>query len=313
MSSVTLRRMIDAIAFSGNPLDRASVLRRDPAWIAEQQQREATRFLPIWRLMPLVKTAAQRSLAWATSAVLDDLEPKPEPILLGLLDGVAHFAVDVTVIGAEAEKQLGVEGAAAFEDLRAIAPQLSIAETGIAAQARSLLDWHENHAWCSSCGGGTRPRQAGSLRVCGDCQVEHFPRTNPVAIAAVVNDDACLLGRAKGWPDTMYSALAGFIEPGETLEAALRREVAEESGIQVGEVRYLLSQPWPFPSSLMMGCIATAESEEIEIDSAELEHAAWFPRQVVLDALKGRSKELFVPPALAIAHHVIKAWAHEGE
>ncbi|MGE4649656.1 MAG: NAD(+) diphosphatase, partial [Myxococcota bacterium] len=141
-----------------------------------------------------------------------------------------------------------------------------------------------------------------------ECAVEHFPRSDPVAIAAVVRGDRCLLGRGPGWPEQMFSALAGFVEPGESLEEAVRREVHEESGVRVGEVRYVSSQPWTFPSSFMLGCIATAESEAISIDRAEIEEARWFERATLLAALEGETGELSLPPPMAIAHHLIRAW-----
>jgi NAD+ diphosphatase len=177
------------------------------------------------------------------------------------------------------------------------------------AQARALLDWHAHHEFCSSCGSSTRAAQGGALRFCADCRTEHFPRVNPVVISVVVRGEECLLGRGSGWPAGMFSALAGFVEAGETLEDAVRREILEESAIRVGEVRYLRSQPWPFPSSLMMGCIAEALSSEIRVDSNELEDARWFGRDRVLAALAGKGDGFFVPPALSIAHHIVRAWA----
>ena len=303
--------MTDPIAFSGSPLDRVSVERRDAAWLETLRADEATRFLPVWRLEPLVKLGEARRLAWATGALFDGLDPAPPTVLLGMKDGVAHFAVDVSVVDDPIEA-FGLADAAAFEDLRAIAAQLGAGETGIAAQARSLVDWHARHPFCAVCGGKTVPEGAGAHRRCIECAAEHFPRTDPVAIAVVVRGDRCLLGRSPGWPPTMFSALAGFIEPGETLEEAVRREIHEESGIHVGAVRYLLSQPWPFPSSLMIGCIGEAESEAIEIDAAEIEEARWFGRDEVRQALAGESSTLVVPPPFAVAHHLIRAWADEA-
>jgi NAD+ diphosphatase len=300
--------MSDAISFCGNPLDRAALARRDPAWIEAQLVDESARYLPMWKLQPLVKLGERRSLAWATSEFFAELDPTPEKILLGIEEGVPHFAADVSGPNEGAEQLLGVEEVARFEELRSIAPQLGADETGIAAQARSLIDWHSGNLWCPACGGSTRARQAGGLRVCGDCLVEHYPRTNPVAIVVVSDGDRCLLGRAPGWPAVLYSALAGFIEPGETIEAAARREVMEEAGIAVGEVSYVTSQPWPFPSSLMIGCLAEATSSEIQVDPIELEHADWFSRDQVRESLSGRSKELVVPPSLALAHHLILEW-----
>ena len=147
------------------------------------------------------------------------------------------------------------------------------------------------------------------MRRCPDCALEHFPRTDPVVIGAVVRGDRCLLGRSRGWPDAMFSALAGFVEPGENLEEALRREVQEEAGIRVGAVHYVASQPWPFPCSLMIGCLAEAESEAIRIDPAELEAAEWFSRDEVRAALDGPTDRLILPPPVAIAHHLVRHWA----
>jgi len=305
----------NAIAFSGSLLDRVSVERRDAAWIETLRKDAATRFLPLWRLDPLVKLdageGATRSLAWATQALFDGLDAEPPTVLLGLREGVAHFAVDVSSVD-EPLARFGLSDVAAFEDLRGVVAWLAPGESGVAAQARSLVDWHARHGFCAVCGERTVPEVGGAHRRCIACRAEHFPRTDPVAIAVVTRGDRCLLGRSPGWPATMFSALAGFVEPGETLEEAVRREIFEESRVRVGAVRYRLSQPWPFPSSLMMGCIAEATSDAIEIDPAEIEDARWFERETVRAALDGRADGLVVPPPFAVAHHLIRAWAEDG-
>jgi len=299
--------MSDSIAFSGSPLDRAAIERRDPAWIDGRLEDPAARFLPLHALDPLVKLGETRELAWARAELFDDLDPKPQPLLLGVDEGIAHFAVDVSGV-AEPLSTLGLEGVAAFEDLRSIAGELTPSEVAIFAHARSLVDWHSRHQHCPACSGDTSPVLGGANRRCSDCSAEHFPRTDPVAIAVVVRGERCLLGRGPAWPDTMYSALAGFVELGETLEEAVRREVHEESGVKVGDVRYVKSQPWPFPSSLMLGCIAQAESEEITIDHAELVDARWFELEEIRTALAAEPGPLFVPPPFAIANHLMQAW-----
>lgn len=304
--------MNDPIAFSGSPLDRCANERRDPAWLEARWTDDATRFLPLYKLEPLIKQDGGPALAWARWELFEDLDPKPEAMLLGVDDDVAHFAVDVSVL----EKPLaalGLEGVADFEDLRKFAGDLTPAEVAIFAHARSLLDWHARHRHCPVCSGDTTTVLGGAHRRCIDCSAEHFPRTDPVAIAVVTQGDRCLLGRGPGWPETMYSALAGFVETGETIEEAVRREILEESGIEVGAVRYVKSQPWPFPSSLMIGCIAEALSEEITIDQVELEDVRWFSRAEVRDAIDGKPGPLFVPPPFAIANHLMRAWVESGE
>ncbi len=303
--------MKDPIAFSGSPLDRENLRRRKREWVEAQDRAPESRYLPLWQLQPLLKIGELRELAWAKREFFEDLKPQPEPVLLGTRDGVAHYAVDVSV-EPKREAGFGVADVASFEDLRGIVAQLPAGDAAIAAQARAMVDWHRRHGHCAECGGHTRAVQGGANRICFECQTEHFPRTDPVAIAVVVKGDRCLLGRGPGWPDGMYSALAGFIEAGESLEDAARREVLEETGVRVGAVRYLRSQPWPFPSSLMIGCIAEAESEEIEIDPAELDDAKWFSRDALRAALAGKREDLHVPPPFAIAHHLIRAWV-EGE
>jgi NAD+ diphosphatase len=302
--------MSESITFSGSTLDRSSNQRRDAEWIARHLDDDAARFLPMWKLNPLVKLGEQRSLAWAKFEMFDDVVPAPTPVLLGIDGDVAHFAVDVSSVE-DPEVAFGVDEVAKFEELRGVVPQLSHAEASIAAHARSLTDWHARHGFCAACGSATVPESGGANRRCPDCAVEHFPRTDPVAIAVVGRGDQCLLGRGPGWPNTMYSALAGFIEPGETLEEAVRREVQEESGIRVGPVHYVKSQPWPFPSSLMIGCIGEGESDEITIDFGELEDVKWFSLETIRAALDGHSSELFIPPPFAVAHHLVRAWAEQ--
>jgi NAD+ diphosphatase len=302
--------MPDPIPFAGNPLDRESIRRRDREWLDAQLAAPESRFLPLWKSLPLLKLGPERSLAWAKREFFEDIEPAPEPVLLGSRDGVAHFAVDVSA-AEKPDEAFGIADVASFEDLRASVLQLASDEAGIAAQARALVDWHARHGHCAVCGGHTRSVQGGAHRVCFDCQADHFPRTDPVAIAVVVLGDRCLLGRGPGWPDEMFSALAGFVEPGETIEDAVRREVREEAGVAVGRVSYLCCQPWPFPSSLMIGCVGQALSEEISVDPAEIEEARWFSRDTLRAALAGERVGVGVPPPMAIAHHLIRAWVEE--
>jgi NAD+ diphosphatase len=300
----------DPITFSANPLDRASQHRREPAWISARLEDPDSRFLPLWKLLALVRQQSAPALAWARSEVRESMDPDVGPVLLGMRDGIAHFAVDVSPL-AEPEAALGVAGVAKFQEPRAIAALLPAGEGGILAQARSLVDWHARHRFCSTCGERTRTAEGGYMRACPGCSAQHFPRTDPVVIMLVARGDHCLLGRQSAWPPRMFSALAGFVEPGETLEEAVRREVLEEAGIEVAAVRYHASQPWPFPASLMIGCIADAASEAIRIDPGELSEARWFSRAEVLKALAAPmgADDLFVPPPMAIAHHLIRAWA----
>lgn len=304
--------MTDLITFSGSPLDRESLRRRDRRWLHAQAEDPESRYLPLWRLDPLVKKDGAASLAWARRSFFDDLDPRPEPVLLGTADSVAHFAVDVSAVE-EPESAFGVADVASFEALRGAAARLPAADVAIAGHARALVDWHARHRFCAACGDHTRSVLGGAQRRCTGCEADHFPRTDPVAIAVVGRGDRCLLGRGPGWPAGMFSALAGFIEPGETLEEAVRREVLEESGVEVGAVRYVACQPWPFPSSLMIGCLAEALGEDLRVDRAELEEARWFGREEVRAALAGGDGELIVPPPFAIAHHLLRRWAEGGD
>ena len=294
--------------FSGNPLDRAQQQRLDETWLAESLADARSRFLPFHRLDVLVKRDGS-GLAWARRGLLARAGDGATPVLLGLRDGIAHYAVDVSSL-AEPARELGLTEVAEFMDLRAVAAQLSGEESGIVAQARALVDWHATHPFCARCGEATVLAQGGALRRCAKCAAEHFPRVNPVVIMLVVRGERCLLGRQAAWPRGMFSTLAGFVETGETIEEAVRREVREESGIEVGEVTYHSSQPWPFPSSLMIGCIAEALSEDIVIDPHEIDDARWFPRETVLRACRGETdaSELFLPPVMAIGRRLCDVW-----
>ena len=299
------------IVFSGSSLDRAALRRRDAAWLRERLADDATRVLPVWRLAPLVRSGDAPKLAWATPALLDGREAAPEPVFLGVADGVAHFAADLSD-RPEPLAEFGFDGVAHFPDLRAVAGLLPPGDAAIAAQARHLVDWHSRHGFCPGCGEATRPKDGGWARWCNACSTEHFPRTDPVVIMLVLDGERCLLGRQPAWPRPFFSALAGFVEGGETLEEAVQREVAEEAGLAVSNVRYLASQPWPFPASLMLGCTAHATTREIVVDRTELEEADWFTKDEVRAALAAPTARLAVPPPMAIAHHLIRAWV-DGE
>jgi NAD+ diphosphatase len=206
-------------------------------------------------------------------------------------------------------------GTVAETDLRSVATEAAVSpeSIGALAQARSLLNWHQRHRFCSVCGQPSVMKIGGYRRDCPSCGAEHFPRTDPVVIMLTIDGDRCLLGRQQRFVTNMYSCLAGFLEPGETVEDAVRRETFEESGIKVGRVRYHASQPWPFPSSLMIGCHAEAKSTEITRDEAELEDCRWFPRTEVRAMLAGTHPNgLKAPQPVAIAHHLIRFWAEAG-
>jgi NAD+ diphosphatase len=297
--------------FAGNPLDRSDVQRRDQQWLDAQAANPRSRFLPLWQLNVLIHAGSEARLGWLSPLDIKHLAIDVPPVFLGVLEGVAHFAIDVSQLH-DPQHELNLDEAWRFEESRAAATQLSLAESGILAQSRAQLDWHRRHQFCSVCGERTVQGRGGHVRQCPACKAEHFPRTDPVAIMVVSDGERCLLGQSRGRLSRTgtYSALAGFIDQGESIEEAVRREVKEEAGVVVGKVRYHSSQPWPFPSSLMIGCHAQALTTDIRMDDGEMTDVRWFSRDEVLAALKGESSDLRVPAPIAIAHHLIRAWAY---
>jgi NAD+ diphosphatase len=300
--------MQEFIPFSGNPLDRAANLRRDAAWLAEHIGAAQSRFLPFWRLNVLTREAEQAELHWLDAVIHAHLEEGAAPLLLGLQDGIAHFAVDLSSLD-DPITTIGIEGAA-FTDARRIAVDLPGGDAGILAQGRSLLEWHMRHRFCGSCGAPTVVGCGGSVRTCTSCGAEHFPGPHAVVIMVVWRGDRCLLGQGRGWAPARYSALAGFVDQGETIEEAVAREVKEEVGLTVDEVVYHSSQPWPFPMSLMIGCFARVTDDALTVDPEELDDARWFSREEIRRAYESpESVDFGIPGRIAIAHHLIKAWS----
>ena len=306
--------------FASSSLDRAAHLRRDEAALAAMHKAPETRLLPLWHLRGLIALDSKPALSWQSMALLDDLgDSCKELIFLGLdEDGAACFAVGLEIEGNPA-KGGALDGAGKFIDVRTIAPQLGYGDAAILAQARSLIDWHARHRFCAACRIATEAIDAGTVRSCPapDCGALHFPRTDPVVIMIALWQDSCLLGRQPPWPKGRYSALAGFVEPGESIEEATRREIWEEAGVKIGAVHYHSSQPWPFPSSLMIGCVAEAESPEINIGADELEDARWFSRDEIREMVRRGieepdSEELALPPPLSIAFQMSNWWLNAG-
>ena len=296
----------EMIPFSGNPLDRASERRPDAFWLAERRRDPTSLILPLWRLKVLVTQEPPRAVFLPPELCEGLVAPEAVCVFLGLDEGRACFALDVS---AAAEEVLAAHGA--FRELRGAAALLPAKDLAILGQAKALIDWHQRHGFCAKCGAPSMPADGGSKRVCRACGTEHFPRTDPVVIMLATHGEACLLGRGKKWPPNFYSALAGFMEPGESIEEAVRRELLEEAGVVAGAVRYLASQPWPFPSQLMIGCFAEAESRGLKLDDNELADARWLERDQARALLKGEFEDLRCPPPFAIAHHLIKAWVEK--
>jgi NAD+ diphosphatase len=302
--------MEEIYSFAGNPLDRVSQRRQDAGWVASLLEDPATRVLPLHGLKPPVCHSSAASLDWQSVAPWRPLIDSGNTlILLGIRDGRAFFALD-----AGSTEVLGDNGSVLM-DARTAAPMIDGSEAAILAEARSLIDWHDRHRFCARCGTPSVVASGGWVRHCPECKAHHFPRVDPVVIMLAVRGERCLLGRGHRRPGARFSCLAGFMEPGETPEEAVRREVSEESGIRVGRVRYLASQPWPFPSSLMMGFLGEALTEEITIDHEELAEVRWFERDEVR-AMVERSRSddpipglATLPPPLAIGHQIARRWA----
>ena len=315
-------RLAETVTFGGSGLDRAAALRGDAAQIARLLA--TGQVLPLWRGKPLVQhpdAAGQVELAWvaAGSPVLTGAKPA---VFLGIDDGVARFAQDISdwqpegavagepVVFIDPNRQChpALPDRYGFEDLRGVMALLTPRAAELAATAKAILQWHASHGFCASCGVASDVINAGWQRSCPACKAQHFPRTDPVVIMLVQRGNRLLLGRSAPWPEGMYSLLAGFVEPGETLEAAVRREVFEETGVTVGAVRYLASQPWPFPASLMFGCIAEATSDTITPDPAELEDALWVTREELVAVLAGQHPKIKPGRKGAIAHFLMRNW-----
>ena len=294
------------IAFAGCALDRADHLRNDPAALAGLMNHRA-RLLRLAGLDPVIDD--QGGLAWGSLAEAD---ADDELVFLGLDgDGRGCFAI---APGARASS-VAPPNPRLWQELSALAPE-QLATYGV---ARSLVGWHARHRFCAKCGSPTRLARGGWQRNClaETCSAEHFPRTDPVAIMLVEHQGDLLLGRQPRFPDKRFSALAGFIEPGESIEEAVAREVFEEAGVRVGAISYIASQPWPFPSSLMIGCHAQALGRELVIDRTELDDARWFTRAEIAQAMAAGARgeigdALGAPPPHAVAWHLLDWWLRQG-
>jgi NAD+ diphosphatase len=278
--------------FTGSPIDRADHLRLDSARIAELASSLGARLLTFSGLDPVLDDAGR--LLWASPADASD----SDLIFLGL-DGEAPLFAPLPRI------ETGQRAWAVFQTLSLMAPE----DAAVWGTARSLVEWHNRHGFCGGCGSPTRVFRAGWGRKCGGCGAEHFPRVDPVVIMLAEHDGRVLLGRQHQYPAGRYSALAGFVEPGESIEEAVARELFEEAGISAANVRYAASQPWPFPGSLMIGCLADAASDAVNLDSNELESAIWADADGVRAALAGEAGAPFLaPPPFAIAHSLLLHW-----
>ncbi|HST95741.1 MAG TPA: NAD(+) diphosphatase [Microvirga sp.] len=297
--------MTKPIGYITNPLVRHNA-ERDPGALARFARDPQTAMVLVAGDLPILRSG-EPGTGLLPASVLNDLDGHQEQVLLGTLDGRPVVA---TLAAPDTAELFRNDPSFTVTDLRSIAVRglVPAEELGMLAMAKSMLDWHNRHRFCANCGARTATAQAGFRRDCAACGAQHFPRTDPVVIMLVARGDKCLLGRQARFPEKMYSCLAGFLEPGETVEAAVRRETFEEAGIRVGEVRYLASQPWPFPSSIMIGCVGEAISEEIDFDKDELEDARWFSKDDVRRMLEGTHEDFAAPSPIAIANHLIREW-----
>jgi NAD+ diphosphatase len=290
--------------FAGPYLDRASHLRQDPSWFAAALADERSRASPVWHSRTRVAVGgAPRAACLPLSAVPPARRNGEDLILLGRFGGIDYFTYDIDSVEAPA-----LPPGARFEDLRLVASLLPVEEAGLLGYARALVSWRRRHRFCGTCGAKTVSAKNGHVLVCSNaqCRTEQFPRVDPAIIVLVSDGERALLGRQASWPVGRYSTIAGFVEPGESLEDAVAREVLEETGIEVDAIEYHSSQPWPFPASLMLGFTAHALTSEVHLKDRELEDARWFTRA---DLASGTP---LVPPGVSISFRLIEHWFNAG-
>ncbi|MFP5213099.1 MAG: NAD(+) diphosphatase [Acidobacteriota bacterium] len=295
--------------FTTVSLDRAPHRRRDNQWIAERLKSPSTRIIPLWEMKHFF-TDATVPLMLSPSEVGIDVPLLDCVVFLGEEDGQSYFAIDLPGPSPLLPEETAARGE--FRDLRTVFGILDRRDGAILAYSKAIVQWHRRHRFCGDCGSPTVSSEGGHVRVCTneDCAQNHFPRTDPAIIVLVSSGDHCLMGRQAVWPKNMYSTLAGFVEPGESLEDALVREVMEETSIKVKEVFYHSSQPWPFPGSLMLGFNARGKMAEIGLNDNELEDALWFTREEIVSRLRGGTLRL--PTPATIAFRLIEDWFDDG-
>jgi NAD+ diphosphatase len=300
------------LGYTASLLERAAATRTDDAALASLARAANARTYLIGGELVALNKAADPHDPLFTLPQAQNIGGTAESVFIGMRENAPRFACALEPAAIE---MLTASEEFLLTDLRSIAVKGLVSSEHLPplAQAKALLGWHARHRFCSQCGSRTDPVEAGWRRDCPSCRAQHFPRTDPVVIMLPVSCGACVLGRSYRFQRGMWSCLAGFVEPGESIEEAVRRETREEAGVICGRVRYFASQPWPFPSSLMLGCHAEALSQDISIDRAELEDARWFARdEVARMLLRCHPDGLTTPPEVAIAYHIIRAWV-EGD
>ena len=299
-------------AYSGSLLERAAALRGDEGKLAAFLKHPRAGVYVVGGESIVLKAQGAAPDPLFSPDEARALGAARETVFLGLLHDAPRFGIGIDQAAIEALK---ARADLKLIDLRTIAVQGEVDTVHVPplAEAKAILGWHARHRFCPNCSAATVLTQAGWRRDCPVCKAEHFPRTDPVVIMLPIKGDRCALGRSPRFPPTMWSCLAGFCEPGESIEEAVRREVAEEVGVTCARVRYFASQPWPFPASLMIGCHAEAVSDEVVIDKSEIEDARWFDRAELKSMLlRQHPQELSTPPPIAIAHHIIRDFVEHG-
>lgn len=311
----------EEVTFGGSGLDRAAELRGKDDEIAAAMAAHGTGCILMWRGFPLMEGNVALARLPMNHPILQGRDQAP--ILLGREDNGYVFAQDISgwnpddapqdmgpgrALYDEMPRHPELESHYTFRDLRSLLNDLTPRDAELITTARAVYNWHSSHVFCARCGQPSQITMSGWQRSCEACGGQHFPRTDPVVIMLVTHGNDVLVGRSPGWPDGMWSLLAGFVEPGETIEAAVRREVLEESNVKVGRVDYLSSQPWAFPNSLMFGCHGVAETTEITIDPVELEAARWISREDMADVFAGSHPDMRAPRRGAIAEFLLRHW-----
>ena len=300
------------LGYTQNAIERAAERRTDAAFLAASEAEPGAGAYAIAGELVILQKGPGGLDPLFAPAEARRLAPSNESVFLGTLNGAARLGLGIET---EAVEALKARSDLLLIDLRSIAVQGLVQPEHLPplAEAKAMLQWHARHRFCANCGAPTAVVCGGWKRDCAACSVEHFPRTDPVVIMLAIDGERCLLGRQARFPQGTYSCLAGFVEPGETIEEAARREILEEAGVVCGRVNYFASQPWPFPMSLMIGCHAEARSTEIVVDRNELQDARWFDRAEVARMLMRQHPDgLATPPPVAIAHHIIRAFVEGG-